>query len=408
MYNRVVCRGKNHERMKNMSNFDYLINRRQTNSVKWDKLKELYGKDDLIPLWIADMDFSVSPAIVKALKKRMEHQIYGYSDCSDRYYESVINWMSRRHDWQIEKEWIVYAPGVVPALSYSIRAFTEPGDNIIIQSPVYHPFYSTIESNGRNVVTNPLIYKDGKYYMDYVDLERKIDSKTRMLILCSPHNPVGRVWTKEELLRLGEICIKNDIILVSDEIHFDLVYRGHKHTVMASISPEIADRCIVLTSPSKTFNIAGLQIANAIISNESLRERYIRELEKDHIVRPNIFGERALIAAYDQSEDWLEDLLDYLEENKNFFIEYMHKNISQLKVVKPEGTYLLWVDCSGLGMNWEDLRKFFIEKCGLALNDGAMFGEEGRFFQRFNIACPRWVLEEALKKIDEAVNSKLK
>ncbi len=251
-------------------------------------------------------------------------------------------------------------PGVVPALSYAIEAFTKPGDNIIVQSPVYHPFYSTIENNERRIITNPLIYKNNRYYMDYEDLESKINSKTKLLILCNPHNPVGRVWTKEELAKLGgEICLNNNIIIISDEIHFDLVYKGNNHTVMANISSEIRDNCIVCTSPSKSFNIAGLQVSNIIIPNDDLREIYNMELKKHHIGRPNIFGQIALIAAYNESEDWLDSLIEYLEQNKNFFMDFIERKIPQLKVVEPEGTYLLWVDCSGLGMDSEELRKFF-------------------------------------------------
>lgn len=386
-----------------MYDFDKIINRYGTNSMKWDGLKETFEKDNLLPLWVADMDFEVSPAISKELEKRIKHPIYGYMHWSDEYYESVIGWMKRRHGWEVDKNWIVFTPGVVPAVSYAIKALTDIGDSVIIQTPVYHPFKTTIESNGRNVVTNPLIYKDGTYYMDLEDLERKIDSKTKVLILCSPHNPVGRVWTKKELNELGEICLRNNIIIVSDEIHFDLIYKGNTHTVMADISPEIRDNCIVCTSPSKTFNIAGLQVSNIIIPNEKLREKYSMELEKDHIVRPNVFGQEALIAAYNESEDWLDSLMEYLEENKNFFIDFIETKIPQLKTIRPEGTYLLWVDCSGLNMNSDELNEFFLNKCKLALNSGEMFGEEGKLFQRINIACPRAVLEEALMRIEKAV-----
>ncbi|WMM25200.1 MalY/PatB family protein [Tissierella sp. MB52-C2] len=386
-----------------MYDFDKIINRYGTNSMKWDGLKETFEQDNLLPLWVADMDFEVSPAISKELEKRVKHPIYGYMHWSDEYYSSVIGWMKRRHGWEINKDWIVFTPGVVPAVSYAIKALTDIGDSVIIQSPVYHPFKTTIESNGRNVVTNPLIYKDGTYYMDLEDLERKIDSKTKVLILCSPHNPVGRVWTKKELNELGEICLKNNIIIVSDEIHFDLIYKGNTHTVMADTSPEIRDNCIVCTSPSKTFNIAGLQVSNIIIPNQELREKYSMELEKDHIVRANVFGQEALIAAYNESEDWLDSLMEYLEENKNFFIDFIKTRIPQLKTIRPEGTYLLWVDCSGLNMKSDELNEFFVNKCKLALNSGEMFGEEGELFQRINIACPRAVLEEALMRIEKAV-----
>jgi cystathionine beta-lyase len=388
-----------------MYNFDKRINRRGTKSVKWDNLKKLYGNEDLLPLCVADMDFEAPPEVIKALTERAEHGVYGYTFISDEYYDAVIGWMKRRHNWQIEREWITFTPGVVPALSYAIRAFTQPGDKIIVQTPVYHPFYQVIEANERLIVKNPLIYKDGKYYMDYEDLKRKIDDSVRMLVLCSPHNPVGRVWTKEELRKLAEICLKNDIIVVSDEIHFDIVYKGHKHTVFATLSDEISQNCVVLTAPSKTFNLAGLQVSNAIISNELLRMKFRQELNKDHISSPNVFGERAIIAAYNQSEGWLDSLLEYLESNRDFFIDYLEKNIPKLKPIRPEGTYLVWVDCTELGMNPKQLRDFFVNKCKLALNDGQMFGEEGSTFQRFNIGCPRSILEEALHRIKIAVNS---
>jgi len=387
-----------------MHNFDEVINRRNTSSVKWDNLKNLYGRDDLIPLWVADMDFKSPPAVIKALKERADHGVYGYTFPSEEYYNAVINWMERRHNWHIDKEWISYAPSVVAALSYCIRAFTEPGDKIIIQTPVYHPFYSTIEENERIVVKNPLIHRDGKYYMDFDDLERKAKDGAKMLILCSPHNPVGRVWTKEELKRLADICLENNILVVSDEIHFDIVFKGNEHTVFASLSPEVADNCVVLTSPSKTFNLAGLQVSNVIIPNEMLRMKFRKEENKDHISSPNVFAQRALIAAYDHSEEWLDELLKYLEGNRDFFIDYINKRIPKLKVTESEGTYLMWVDCTELGMNPQQLKEFFVNKCKVALNEGKMFGEEGNTFQRFNIGCPRSILEEALNRIERAIN----
>lgn len=387
-----------------MYDFDNIIDRKNTASSKWDSLTALYGREDLIPLWVADMDFPAAEPIVEAIKKRMEHPVYGYTFLSDKYYEAVVGWMERRHDWKIEKDWIIYTPGVVPALSICVRAFTEPGDKVIIQSPVYHPFYSVIENNGRELVKNPLKFEDGKYYMDYEDLEKKIDSRTKMLILCSPHNPVGRVWKREELERLADICLKNNILVISDEIHFDIVYKGHRHTVFGSLSEKVAEKCVVLTAPSKTFNIAGLKISNAIIPNEELREKYSLELEKVRIGSPIVGGEEALIAAYNESEDWLDELLVYLEGNRDFFMDYINEKIPELRPVKPEGTYLIWVDCRGLNMEHDELKDFFVNKCRLALNDGMIFGTEGEKFMRFNIGCPRPLLKEALDRIEKAVN----
>ena len=388
-----------------MYDFDQIITRQDTNSMKWDKLNEIYQREDLLPMWVADMDFLVAPPISEAIKERAEHGIFGYTFCSDAYYESVINWMKERHNFNIQKQWIVFTPGVVPAVSYAIRAFSEIGDNVIVQSPVYHPFYDIIKSNNRSVVTNPLIYKDGQYQMDYDDLESKITPKTKLLILCSPHNPVGRVWTIEELTKLSQICLKNNIKIISDEIHFDIVYKDYKHTVLANISDEIMDNTIICTSPSKTFNIADIQVSNIIIPNDKMRELFVHQIEIDHIGSPNSFAEPALIAAYDNSKGWLDSAMDYIEQNKNYFIDYIRTEIPQLKVVKPEGTYLLWMDCSALDMDANQLRDFFVNKCKLAFNHGEMFGEEGKLFQRINIACPRSTVEEALYRIKEGINS---
>lgn len=387
-----------------MYDFDSLIDRRNTSCEKWDDLVALFGRDDLIPLWVADMDFPTATPITEALKKRIEHNVFGYTFPSDEYYEAVIGWINRRHNWKVRREWITYTPGVVPGLSYCVRAFTEPGDKVIIQTPVYPPFYSVIKDNGREIVKNPLKLEDGKYHMDYDDLEKKIDSKTKMLILCSPHNPVGRVWKEEELKRLADICMRNNILIVSDEIHFDIVYNGNKHVVFGSISDEIRDNCVVLTAPSKTFNIAGLQVSNVIISNDELRKKFRYELQKDHISSPNIFGGEALIAAYNESEEWLEELLKYLEGNRDFFLSYINERIPKLKAIKPEGTYLIWVDCNGLNMDPDEIRDFFINKCRLALNDGRTFGEEGKGFMRFNIGCPRSLLKEALERIEKGID----
>jgi len=387
-----------------MYDFDSIVDRRNTSCLKWDSLGTLYGREDLIPLWVADMDFPAAKPITEALERRARHSIFGYTFPSDDYYNAVIGWMARRHNFKVEREWITYTPGVVPALSYCIRAFTEPGDKVIIQTPVYHPFYSVIRDNWREIVRNPLKLEDGKYHMDYNDLMKKIDSRTKMLILCSPHNPGGRVWKEEELKELADICIRNNILIVSDEIHFDIVYSGNRHIVLGSISDKIRDNCVVLTAPSKTFNIAGLQVSNVIISNEELRRKYRAEINKDHVSTPNIFGGEALIAAYNESEEWLDELLEYLECNRDFFIDYINKRIPKLKAMEPEGTYLIWVDCRGLNMSPDELKDFFVNKCQLALNDGGMFGEEGKGFMRFNIGCPRSLLKEALERIEKAID----
>lgn len=386
-----------------MFDFDKVVNRVGTGSTKWDSIKDTYKREDLIPLWVADMDFEVAPEIVKVLEERVNHKVFGYVYPSEDYFTSVIDWMDRRHGFKVEKDWIAFTPGVVSGISYAIRAFTEEDDNIIIQTPVYHPFYYTIRENKRNIVKNPLIFKDGNYTMDFEDLEKKIDEKTKMIIICNPHNPVGRVWTEEELKKLTDICLKHDIIIVSDEIHSDLVYSGHKHTMLGSISDEVMNKCVMCTAPSKSFNLAGLQVSNMIIPNDELREKFIAEREKDHLIRPNIFAERGLVAAYGKSENWLDELMVYIEGNKDYFIDYLENHIPQLKVVKPEGTYLLWMDCSGLNMSADELERFFIDKCGLVLNRGDMFGEEGANFQRVNIGCTRATLEKSLIRMKNAV-----
>lgn len=389
-----------------MYDFQQVIPRKNTNSMKWDKLIEGYKRDDLLPMWVADMDFLVSHHITEAISKKLKNPVFGYTFCSDDYYNAVVNWMKKRHNWDIKREWIIFTPGVVPALSYAIRAYSEIGDNVVIQTPVYHLFKQTIINNQRNVITNPLKYENGTYIMDFEDLEKKIDSKTKLLILCSPHNPVGRVWTVEELLKLSEICLKNNIKIISDEIHFDLIYKDYKHTVLSTISNEIKENSIICTAPSKTFNLAGMQVSNIIIPNKEMRDKYNWQLEIDHIGKPNSFGEAALIAAYNDSEQWLDSLIAYIEQTKDYFIDYIEKHIPQLKVVNPEGTYLLWVDCSELGMNSQELKDFFINECKLALNHGQMFGEEGDSFQRFNIACSRTLVQEALDRMNQAIKNK--
>ncbi|MCB2299044.1 MalY/PatB family protein [Clostridium tagluense] len=382
--------------------FEKVIDRRNTESVKWDKLEEIFEDKDVIPMWVADMDFEVAKPISDAIKKRVEHSIYGYSTKGSGYYDAVINWMKKRHNWDIKKEWISYTPGIVPALSHIVRTFAQPGDEIIIQTPVYHPFYSTIKNNGCTIVKNPLQYENGSYKMDLDDLKKKITPRTRMLILCNPHNPVGRVWYKEELIELGQICIKNNILIVSDEIHFDLIYKGNSHTVFASISEEFSQNSIICTAPSKTFNLAGLQVSNVIIPNDRLRSLFKITLENNAVSEVNTFASTALVAAYNEGEEWLTQLVEYLEGNLNFLINFFEEHIPKIKVVKPQGTYLVWLDCSALNMTSQGLKEFFVKKAKVGFNDGIMFGEEGEQFQRVNIACQRSILKEALERIARA------
>ncbi len=386
-------------------NFDVVINRFNTASVKWDGLENTFGSKDLISMWVADMDFPCPMPVIDALTKRAAHGIYGYTLRTESYLDSICSWMQKRHDWHIQKEWICHSPGVVPALGFIVNAFTEPGDNVIIQSPVYYPFSKMVEASGRQIVYNPLKFDGERYTMDYDDLEAKVRAGAKMLILCSPHNPVGRVWTRDELLNLGQICKDNDVLVVSDEIHFDLVYKDFIHTPFAALSEEFAANSIICTAPSKTFNLAGLQTSNIIIANEGLRARYTNFVERLGLTLGNTFGLYALETAYTQGEEWLDELLDYLKGNLDFLTQFIEKRIPKIKVIKPEGTYLVWLDCRSLNMDALKLEQFMRTLGGVALDDGHIFGPEGSGFERINIACPRSLLEEGLYRIEQAVNS---
>ncbi|RRN70888.1 pyridoxal phosphate-dependent aminotransferase [Peribacillus simplex] len=386
-------------------NFDQEIPRLNTDCEKWDKLESQFGVKDVIPMWVADMDFQSPQPIVEALKQRVEHGVYGYTLRPDSYMESIVSWLKRRHRWSIEKEWITHSPGVIPALSLAIQSFTQTGDKIIIQPPVYHHFARVIQANGREIVNNPLKLENGHYSIDFADLEAKIDSTVKMLILCSPHNPIGRVWSKEELTRLGQICMKHNILVVADEIHCDFVYKTHTHIPFASISEEFANHSLTCIAPSKTFNLMGVQTSSIIIPNQQLRDRYDRELNTLSIGSPNIFGVVALEAAYRHGEEWLDQLLEYLQGNLEFTLNYFSKNIPQIKVIQPEGTYLVWLDCLELGFSVEELDEFMLRKARVAMNEGLIFGMEGKGFMRLNIACPRSMLKNALDGIEKAISS---
>lgn len=383
-----------------MRNLDRVINRKGTNSVKWDALNDFFGKDDLIPLWVADMDFPAPDEATEALIERAQHPIYGYSVLDDRYYNSIINWFSKKHKWNIEKDWIIYTPGVVPAINWLIQSLTEAGDKIIIQEPVYHPFKESIKLNGRIPVNNELKLQDGSYVMDLENLEACIDDKVKLLILCNPHNPVGRVWTKEELEKLGRICLKHNIIVVSDEIHCDLTYKGYNHIPFASISEEFANNSIVCTAPTKTFNLAGLQCSNIIIPNRTLRDKFNNIINKQHIQTATPFGIVGVQAAYENGEKWLQEVMEYIEGNLEYMIDFFKENIPEIKVIKPQGTYLVWLDFRSLNISRKELNNILINKSKVALNDGYMFGKSGENFQRINIACPRCILEEGLKRME--------
>ena len=386
------------------SPFDEVIDRFETQSAKWE-----YFDKDLLPLWVADMDFRAPQPIIDAIINRTNHGIFGYSYFHSDYYEAVINWFKRHYSWNIKKEWIVSTPGVIPAINIAIQSFSNPGDKVILQSPVYYPFFGAIKNNGRQILLNTLKLSDGQYQMDFDDLIQKVkDPRAKILILCSPHNPVGRVWKRDELMQIGEICIQNEILIIADEIHCDLVYPGNKHTNFATISKDFAFHSITCTSLSKTFNIAGLQLSNIVIPNVKLRESFINTIESVFIPEefgylPNDLSLVAFTAAYQDCDEWLKSLIIYLKENLEFLKSFIKKNIPQIEVIEPEGTYLVWLDFRKLGIGFDELENFLLKKAKVILDDGSKFGIGGKGFQRINIACPKSVLEDALMRINNAI-----
>ncbi|NHK30061.1 MAG: pyridoxal phosphate-dependent aminotransferase [Asgard group archaeon] len=391
---------------KDKWNFDEIIDRQGTYSVKWDHefMEMLFKRGDLLPLWVADMDFKAPDALLNALKKRVDHGIFGYTYSKDPYYQSIINWFKRRHNWKLEKDWIKVCPGVVPAINFIIHGFTKPGDNVIIQKPVYYPFASSIKNNGRITLNNELVNKENHYEINFKDLEEKCKQpRTKLFILCSPHNPVGRVWTKNELKQMGEICIDNNVLVVPDEIHCDLIFEGHKHIPFASISKKFAQNSITCVAPSKTFNVAGLKASNVIIPNEKLRNEFTTITTNASIRGLSIFGYLTTEVVYNECEDWLEELLVYLWKNFLFLKDFFEMHLPTVKVLNLEGTYLPWVDFRPLNIDPKILDEIIKKDAKVGLDDGAMFGESGAGFQRFNIACPKAILQDALEKIRDAI-----
>ncbi|MFX0170546.1 MAG: MalY/PatB family protein [Candidatus Hodarchaeota archaeon] len=352
--------------------------------------------------------FSCPQPVIDALVERTKHGIFGYTGPDPlKYNNSVINWFKRRHDWDLNEDWLVFSPGIVQACTYLIQRFTQPRDKVIIQDPVYYPFAMTIKNNGRRIVSNQLVLNNGHYQMDFEDLEEKAkDSRTKALILCSPHNPVGRVWSKEELRKLGDICLENDILIISDEIHCDLIFPEYKHVVFASISEEFAQHSITCTAGSKTFNLAGFQHSNVIIPNESLRETFKSQMENNILINPNSFGALALQVAYDQGEEWLDSLIQVLRRNLKFLKSYISNNISKISVIEPEGTYLIWLDFREFGLGHKELERKILEEAKLALDSGYKFGVGGEGFERINIACSLSILKESLERLANAFCSK--
>ena len=388
-------------------NFDHPVERRGTHSLKYDFAEERGRKKDILPLWVADMDFKTSSFVQEALIRQAEHGIYGYTESDQEYYDAVSSWMERRHGWKIDKEWITKTPGIVFALAMAVKAYTEPGDYILIQDPVYYPFREVIESNDRKVAANILIRKeDGSYAIDFEDFERQIVEKgVKLFLFCSPHNPVSRVWTREEVERLGDICLKHQVIIVSDEIHADFVFEG-KHQVLVDLKDEYKDITVTCTSPGKTFNLAGLQISNIWISNPELRARFRAEVTAAGYSQVNLMGLVACQAAYETGEEWLKELKIYLEGNLDYVRTFLKENLPEIKLTEPEGTYLLWLDFKSLGMKEEQLKDLVENKAKLWLDSGAMFGPDGEGFERINIACPREILKQALTQLAESVHDR--
>jgi len=388
-------------------NFDQIIERAGTDCLKWDGREAVFGRQEILPLWVADMDFAAPPAVVAALQKRASHPVYGYPFRTPAVDQAISGWLKKRHGWTVEADWLLLTNGVVPALNLAVLAFTEPGDSVIIQPPVYRPFFKAVENNKRELLLNGLKEENGRYTIDFEQLARIVDDRTKMLIFCSPHNPVGRVWTREELTKLGQFCLEHRILLVSDEIHSDLVYKGYTHIPLASLTPELAKNTITCIAPSKTFNVPGLATAVTIIPDQERRERFRRIMEATGVGAGNLFGLCALQAAYDEGEEWLEALLDYLRGNLETVMEFVAERLPGIKVIKPEGTFLVWLDFRGLGLTPEQLSAFLINEAKVGLNDGRGFGPGGDGFQRMNIACPRAVLKEALIRIEQAVSRRI-
>ncbi|HSA96928.1 MAG TPA: PatB family C-S lyase [Acidobacteriota bacterium] len=386
--------------------FDKVIDRCGTESLKWVYPRKVLKVEDAIPLWVADMDFESPPAVIEALKRRVEHGVFGYPLVPPSFYQAAIDWLKRRHGWEVEKKAMAMTPGIVPALNYAVRAFSRPGDPVIIQTPVYHPFYYAIENNGRRVIRNPLRFDGRRYTMDLDDLRTKIDRPGRMLILCSPHNPVGRVWRREELEELGRIAVERDLVVIADEIHHDLVYRGHRHHVFAALAPELAQQTVTCIAPSKTFNIAGLTTAAVVAANPDLLQRFKDEAERAGFDLGNALGIVAFEAAYRHGEAWLEELLVYLERNIDAMETFLADRVPGVRLVRPEGTYLTLLDARGIGLEAAKLNDFFLKTCRVYFSDGTIFGQELEGFVRINFGCPRATLVEALERIEQAVKAR--
>jgi len=381
---------------------DTIIDRRGTGCLKYDFAVQRGKPADVLPFWVADMDFRVAEPITRALHARVDHGIFGYSEAGSSYFKALADWQKTYFHWTIHPEWLIKTPGVVPAINIAVKALTKPGDGVLLHQPVYYPFLSAIEKNGRRLVNSGLVLKEGHYEIDFDDMERKIEEGgVKLALLCTPHNPVGRVWTKEELTRYAEICLRHDVKIVADEIHQDFTYPGHTHTTFATISREAADNAIICTAPSKTFNIAGLQNSNIFIPNPEIRRAFQEELDAFGYDQLNVMGLVASEAAYREGRPWLEAVKSYLKGNLDFTRSFFKKEMPEMKLIEPEGTYLIWVDASAYGLSNEELAHKILYDCHLWLDMGYIFGKEGEGFLRFNLACPRETLEKGLRQLKE-------
>lgn len=382
-------------------NFDELIDRTNTNCIKYDARNSFFGKADLLPLWVADMDFRTPDFIVEAIRKRAEHEIFGYTFRGEAHNQSIVNWLKRRHNWGIKPEWISFSPGVVAGLTLAIEALSKPGDGVIIQPPVYFPFFDSVKGTGRELIENPLRLENGRYYFDLEDLKQKITPKTKLLLLSNPHNPGGMAWNETELTELARICIENKVLIISDEIHSDLIFEGSRHTPLAGISEEIAQNSVICMSPSKTFNTTGLTTSYLVIPNKRHFVSYERVMRLPHLHMGNIFGTVTLEAAYTHGDEWLAQLIKYLQENYSLLEQFFNENLPEVKVMRPEATYLIWLDFSALRLTDEKINQKLID-AGVGLNRGVQFGKQGTGFMRINIGCPRSILQEALFRMANA------
>ncbi|EIW94086.1 putative cystathionine beta-lyase PatB [Capnocytophaga sp. oral taxon 412 str. F0487] len=385
-------------------NFDEVVCRKHTDALKLEALAPRWGRTDLLPMWVADMDFKTPPFIVEVMKKRMECEVFGYTVKPESWYEAIISWQKRRHKWTITKEMISFVPGVVPALAMAVQAFTQRGEKVMIQQPVYNPFAQVIRNNHRELVNCPLELKDGQYHINFKLFKKKIKG-CKLFLFCHPHNPGGRVWTCEELKKVATICAQNNVIIVADEIHADLTLLPYEHIPFASVSEEAKQNSVVFASPSKAFNMAGLATSYAVIANPTLRRRFESYVEGNELAAGNVFAFNTVVAAYNKGEEWLQQMLTYVQGNIDEVVSYIKENIPQLKVIIPQASYLVFIDFSALQLNQKDIVALCTNRAHLALNDGSIYGEEGNGYMRINLACPRSVVRQALAQLKDAITS---